>query len=146
MGLILVEILFFRFLTQNWFLISRVQFWTKNYIFDFSTKVLIWDLWELILGKFLWKNLTLYFWPPGSNFDRKIKLWIFRPKIDLGPLRSIFGAILVEKSNFQFFDKNWFLTFRVHFWSRYLKSNYRFFDQKSIVDLQCPFFVEKFIH
>ena len=67
------------------------------------------------------KNNTFDFWPPGSIFGWKFEFLIFRPKIDLRFLGTIFWPILVEKLNFQFFD------------------------QKSIFDPQGPFLVENLI-
>ena len=84
------------------------------------------------------------------------------------PLGTVFGQILVEKLNFQFFDlklifdhesifgrKIEIFIFRpkidlrplgTNFWQILVeKLNFQFFDQKSIFDLQSQFLVEKMI-
>ena len=114
-------ILTFDFLTKNRFLTSRVHFWSKNRNFHFLTKNRFETSRHHFWANFGRKIQILIFWPkidfwrPGTIFGQKIEIFIFWPKIDLRPLGTIFGQILVEKLKF------------------------RFFDQKSIFDLQGPF-------
>ena len=151
----------------NRFLISRVNFWSKNWFCHFSTKnrfensrdhilpilVKIFDqnsIFDLQI-QFLVENLNFlyfdknrfeifsdHFW---ANFSRKIELSIFWPKIDFWPPGSIFG----RKFEFFIFRLKLDLGPPGNIFGPILveKLNFWFFDQKLIFDLQGPFLVQK---
>jgi len=144
----------FKFLSKNRFLTSRSHFWPKNWIFNFSTK----NRFEISRD---------HFWP---NIGRKL---IFRENqesiFDLQDpflVKKLSFSFIDQKSIWDLKDHFLAITSRINFWTRNLifnfsiknrfevsrtifgpflveNLNFRCFDQKSIFDLQVPFYVKK---